>query len=128
MNEGIWGRSKWGRTHSYGLKVDISSGDLDGDAWYRMRSGLGEEEGHTSKEVPNMLSLTKDMSLAEEEGKEDEERWVGDDGDNEGCVGEEDWRIGLGLALVRRRAGTGEADIWRPSTNPATTTRRLPII
>ena len=64
MNEGIWGRSKWGRTHSYGLKVDISSGDLDGDAWYRMRSGLGEEGGHTSKEVPNILSLTKDIERA----------------------------------------------------------------
>ena len=95
MNEGIWRRPKGGLTHPYGLKVDISCGDLDGNAWYRTRSGLRRERRHTSKEVPNMLSLTKDMSLAEEEwrgGRGEMGRDGGEKRDNEECVGEEEER------------------------------------
>lgn len=47
------------RTHSDGLKIDISGRDLRlnerGEGKKKM------ERIHTSKEVPKMLSLTKDM-------------------------------------------------------------------
>ncbi len=58
------GGSEGRLTHSYGLKVDISCGDLEGDGSHRTRSCSGGGGRHTSKEVPNMLSLTKDMWLA----------------------------------------------------------------
>ena len=70
LSEGILGRSGDGLTHSYGLEVDIPCGDLGGDASYRTRSHRGGGEGgHTSKEVPNMLSFTKDILLAEGDSK-----------------------------------------------------------
>ena len=38
------GGSEGGLTHSYGLEVDISCGDLGGDAWHRTRSRMEEDK------------------------------------------------------------------------------------
>ena len=52
-------------THSDRLKVNISSGHLDGRVEKEMSVVIPMKRGDkaTSKEVPNMLSLTKDICL-----------------------------------------------------------------
>lgn len=65
MSNDIERIARWSLTHSNWLQVDISSGDLyergDGTVSKIYTECRRRGERRASKEVPNILSLTKDM-------------------------------------------------------------------